>query len=191
MFSARLTPTSAGGTPRWTRTGAPRRGTAPAAPSTAAARRLIKFLGWVKLIDGFAAASKASGALRQMLYAHVSLSIIVDVMRDAVTLDKLGLLITGLPGLRGWNFARLNEAVDALLATLAIAVGALRLHAATVDDQARALRLSVFKSVCHLGKACDAGKLGGGPGDRIGALCGLLNSLMTVRDLRTKLTSRR
>ena len=158
--------------------------------STAAARRLIKFLGWVKFFKNFTAADAASGVLRPLLFAQASLALGVDVMRDAVTLEKLQLV--ALPAVsRRWTFARTNELVDAVLAIFGITVAALRLRAALAEDQLSAnlsaLRVALFKSLCHLGKAADAGKLGGGPGARTGAVCGLLNTLIAARDLRRKL----
>ena len=154
--------------------------------STAAARRLMKLLGWVKFFKNFTAAENEAGAMRPLLYAQASLALTVDVMRDAVTLEKLQLAT--LPGLsRRWTFARLNEFVDACLAAVGITIAAIRLRAAVAEGELTALRTSLFKSLCHLGKAADAGKLGGGPGDKIGALSGLLNTLLAARELKKKL----
>ena len=151
----------------------------------------MKFLAWIKFIDAFQAAGAAHGALSKLLYAQALLSITVDAMRDAVTLDKLGLVKAPTFGLvRGWTFAKLNEAVDACLAAVGIAVATLRMSSAMQSEQLAALRTALFKSFCHLGKAFDAGKLAGGPGDRLGALCGLINSLLAMRDVRSKLIRR-
>lgn len=150
------------------------------------ARRLFKFLGWIKFLKSFEAADgERSSPLRRLLYAQALLGITVDCMRDCVTLEKLGL--ARLPGLRGWAFARLNEAIDAVLASVGIAVTLLKLRAVLAEEQLTSLRVALFKSICHLGKAADAGKLGGGPGARIGALAGLLNSLLAARDVSKKL----
>lgn len=157
--------------------------------STAGARRMMKLFAWMKLFENFKAADAASGPLRRLLYAQVMLAISVETMRDVVTFDKLG-LFKAPPGPGKWTFAKLNEAVDACLAAVGIAIAVVRIRSALADEQLTALRTSLFKSLCHLGKACDAGKLGGGPGDRIGALCGLLNTLLAARDLRVKLVAK-
>ena len=92
------------------------------------ARRFFKFLGWIKFLRSFEAADgEEDGKVRRLLYAQAFLGIVVDAMRDCVTLERLGL--AKLPGMRGWAFARLNEAVDAALAAVGIWVTVLRLRA--------------------------------------------------------------
>ena len=146
-------------------------------------RRLVTFLRCVKYSANFEEAAETTAEpLRGLLYAEATLNVTVDSMQDVVTLEKLGLV-----RLPRWlsGFEKLAEVLDAVLAAVGVAVGVLRLQAASAAKQLPH-KLQLIGYVGDLLKNVHAAHPSIGPGETLAALGGLAAASLSARKIRLK-----
>ncbi len=183
-----------------------------------AARKLFQLGKWVQYWNDFRTArEEPPGRLRQLLFVEASLNLTIDVMIDAATLDRIGVLSPSARGLRPnrlpSGFELWADRLDMVRAAASIGAASIRrsrlldppvasagaakngASAPSAEDAARReqiskQRVALLKNFCDLSNKADASGVVV-PGERLAALAGLVASLLSARKLVQKAAAER